>query len=50
MSLYEKGKNLAWNATDVDWTIDVDVEKLAHEAQVDLFHEHVHEAAPRADA
>lgn len=37
MSLYEKGKSLAWNATDLDWTIDVDVEKLAHEAQVDLF-------------
>src|SRR6185295_6673972 len=31
LSLYEKGKNLAWNASDVDWSIDVDIERLAHQ-------------------
>ncbi len=29
MNLYEKGKALAWNATDIDWSIPVDVEALA---------------------
>ena len=28
LSLYEKGKTLAWNASDVDWSIEVDLEKL----------------------
>lgn len=28
LSLYEKGKKLAWNASDVDWSIDVDLERL----------------------
>ena len=28
LNLYEKGKALSWNATDIDWSIDVDVEKL----------------------
>ena len=33
MQLYEKGKALAWNATDLDWSIDVDIERLASERQ-----------------
>ncbi|MEZ4224295.1 MAG: ferritin-like domain-containing protein [Polyangiaceae bacterium] len=37
MALYEKGKAASWNATDLDWTVDVDVERLAREAQVDVF-------------
>jgi hypothetical protein len=28
LNLYEKGKTLAWNANDLDWTIDVDVERM----------------------
>jgi uncharacterized ferritin-like protein (DUF455 family) len=28
MDLYEKGKVATWNATDIDWSIDVDVEKM----------------------
>jgi len=30
MSLYEKGKNLSWNASDLDWSIDVNVDKLIY--------------------
>jgi hypothetical protein len=28
LSLYEKGKTQQWNASDVDWSIEVDLEKL----------------------
>jgi len=28
LALYEKGKALAWNATDLDWSIPVDLEKM----------------------
>lgn len=28
LNLYEKGKTLAWNANDLDWSIDVDVERM----------------------
>jgi len=28
LNLYEKGKTLAWNANDLDWTIDVDLERM----------------------
>ncbi len=31
LSLYEKGKSLAWNANDLDWTIDVDLERMMRE-------------------
>ncbi len=31
LALYEKGKANAWNATDLDWSIDVDLEKIRHE-------------------
>ncbi len=28
LALYEKGKELTWNATDIDWSIDVDLERM----------------------
>ena len=28
LALYEKGKTLAWNANDLDWSIDVNVERM----------------------
>jgi len=28
LSLYEKGKNGAWNANDLDWTTDVDIDRM----------------------
>ena len=28
LNLYEKGKTLAWNANDLDWSIEVNVEKM----------------------
>ena len=28
LNLYEKGKTLAWNANDLDWSIDVNVERM----------------------
>ena len=31
LNLYEKGKTLAWKATDLDWSIDVDLERLVRE-------------------
>jgi hypothetical protein len=33
MALYEKGKELSWNATDLDWAIEVDVEKMVRQRQ-----------------
>jgi hypothetical protein len=35
LSLYEKGKRLNWNATELAWSTDVDVERMAREARVD---------------
>ena len=29
LALYEKGKLATWNATDLDWSIEVDLEKMA---------------------
>jgi len=31
LNLYEKGKTLAWNANDLDWSIDVNIERLVRE-------------------
>jgi hypothetical protein len=31
LALYEKGKANAWNATDLDWSIEVDIEKMVAE-------------------
>ena len=33
MALYEKGKELSWNATDLDWSTDVDIEKMMKDRQ-----------------
>jgi hypothetical protein len=33
VALYEKGKAATWNATDLDWSIDVDIEKLMQSRQ-----------------
>jgi len=39
MSLYEKGKALNWNATELDWSTDVDVEKMASEGNDEFFND-----------
>src|SRR5439155_436873 len=31
LNLYEKGKTLAWNANDLDWSIAVDIERLVRQ-------------------
>jgi len=31
LALYEKGKARSWNATELDWSTDVDIERMAHE-------------------
>jgi hypothetical protein len=31
LALYEKGKAATWNAADLDWSIDVDLERLARD-------------------
>lgn len=31
LNLYEKGKTLGWNANDLDWTIDVNLERMVKE-------------------
>jgi hypothetical protein len=31
LNLYEKGKALAWNANDLDWSIDVNIERLVRQ-------------------
>ena len=31
LSLYEKGKARTWNATEIDWSIDVDLERMARD-------------------
>jgi len=33
LSLYEKGKAQAWNAADLDWSIDVDIERQMRQRQ-----------------
>jgi hypothetical protein len=33
LQLYEKGKELSWNAKELDWSIDVDVEKMVRQRQ-----------------
>jgi hypothetical protein len=41
LQLYEKGKKLAWNATDLDWTTPVDAERLGADENLDTFMNHV---------
>jgi hypothetical protein len=31
LNLYEKGKTLAWNANDLDWSIDVNIERMVQQ-------------------
>jgi hypothetical protein len=33
LALYEKGKAQSWNAADLDWSIDVDIERLVRQRQ-----------------
>ena len=37
LALYEKGKSLGWNASDLDWSTDVDVERMTELSNVDEF-------------
>lgn len=37
MSLYEKGKSLSWNATDIDWSPEVDIARMVTESRADEF-------------
>lgn len=49
LNLYEKGKHLGWNATDLDWSIDVDMEKIAVESHIEVFMNEVMKAPRRLD-
>jgi hypothetical protein len=33
LALYEKGKAQSWNASDLDWTTDVDIERIVRQRQ-----------------
>lgn len=37
LALYEKGKANTWNASDVDWSTEVDIARLVTEARADEF-------------
>lgn len=37
LSLYDKGKTLGWNADDLDWSVDVDIARMATETRADEF-------------
>lgn len=41
MNLYEKGKAATWNASDLDWSIDVDVDRLSVQTNVRDFFNYV---------
>jgi hypothetical protein len=41
LNLYEKGKALAWNATDLDWSVEVDVDRMSVETNVRDFFNNV---------
>ncbi len=41
MSLYEKGKAAAWNASDLDWSIDVDLDRMSVQNNVRDFFNYV---------
>jgi hypothetical protein len=41
LHLYEKGKGLTWNASDLDWSTEVDMEKASHEHGAADFINHV---------
>jgi len=37
LALYEKGKSATWNASDLDWSTDVDIERLTVASNIDEF-------------
>ncbi len=39
LALYEKGKARTWNASEIDWSIDVDLEKMARNRVAEGSHE-----------
>ena len=41
MNLYEKGKSLNWNATELDWSIDVDMDRMSTQSNARDFLNHV---------
>lgn len=41
LNLYEKGKSLTWNASELDWSVDVDMEKASYEHGAADFINHV---------
>jgi hypothetical protein len=43
LALYEKGKERTWNATDLDWSINVDLERSAYERVANGAHEVVNQ-------
>jgi hypothetical protein len=49
LTLYEKGKEKSWNASDLDWSVNVDLEKLAIESRVDVFMNEVMKAPKKLD-
>jgi hypothetical protein len=41
LNLYEKGKALAWNASELDWSVEVDLDKMSQQTGVKDFFNHV---------
>jgi hypothetical protein len=41
LDLYEKGKTLGWNASDLDWSIEVDAERLGADDGIADFFNHM---------
>lgn len=41
MNLYEKGKAATWNASDLDWSVDVDVDRMSVQTNVRDFFNYV---------
>jgi hypothetical protein len=37
MALYEKGKSMTWNASDLDWSTEVDIERMTVQSNIDEF-------------
>jgi hypothetical protein len=50
LALYEKGKTMTWNASDLDWSTDVDVERLTVMSNIDQFMNDVMQTPRRAHA
>ncbi len=50
MALYEKGKTLSWNATEIDWSRSVDVARMSAQMNVQGFFNDVLQAPRRLGA